>query len=59
MIGDSHAYCFTAPDTAAGHTSAAVHLEFWQRQYAVHHQPAFRVHDRAPGDSRPWSMQTP
>lgn len=52
MIVDSHAYCFSAPDTAAGHASAAAHLEFWQRQYALHHQPAYRVRDRASGDSR-------
>ncbi len=52
MIVDSHAYCFTAPDTRAGHATVAEHMAFWQRQYAVHHQPAFRVRDRAPGDSR-------
>lgn len=52
MIVDSHAYCFTAPDTPAGHPSAEAHLEYWQRQYALHHQPAFRVRDRAPGDAR-------
>ena len=52
MIVDSHAYCFTAPDTPAGHESVEAHLEFWQRQYALHHQPTFRVRDRAPGDSR-------
>ena len=52
MIIDSHAYCFPAPDTPAGHASVAEHLEYWQRQYALHHQPAFRVRDRAPGDSR-------
>jgi len=51
MIVDSHVYCFPAPDTAAGHASAEAHMEFWQRQYAVHHQPAFRVRDRTPGDS--------
>lgn len=52
MIIDSHVYCFPAPDTLAGHPSIAAHLEFWQRQQAVHHQPAFRVRDRAPGNSR-------
>ncbi len=52
MIVDSHAYCFAAPDAAAGHPTAAVHLEFWQRQCALHHQPAYRVRDRAPGDAR-------
>ncbi len=51
MIVDSHAYCFTAPDSAAGHPSAATHLELWQWAYAQHHQPAFRVRDRAPGNA--------
>ena len=52
MIVDSHAYCFPAPDSPAGHLSAEAHLQFWQRQCALHHQPAFRVRDRADGDSR-------
>jgi predicted TIM-barrel fold metal-dependent hydrolase len=52
MIVDSHVYCFPAPDTPAGHPSTAEHLDSWQRQYALHHQPAFRVRDRAPSDSR-------
>lgn len=52
MIVDSHVYCFTAPDTPAGHASGTEHLDLWQRQYALHHQPAFRVRDRAPGDAR-------
>lgn len=51
MIIDSHVYCFPAPDTTAGHPSVAAHMQFWQRQYALHHQPAFRVRDRTPGDS--------
>lgn len=51
MIFDSHVYCFTAPDAPAGHASGAAHLEFWQRQYALHHQPAFRVRDRALGNA--------
>ncbi|HEY0865197.1 MAG TPA: amidohydrolase family protein [Lacunisphaera sp.] len=51
MIIDSHVYCFTAPDTPAGHLSGEEHLAHWQRQYAQHHQPAFRVRDRAPGDA--------
>jgi predicted TIM-barrel fold metal-dependent hydrolase len=52
MIVDSHVYCFTAPDTPAGHSSAQDHLEAWQLQYALHHQPAFRVRDRAAGDAQ-------
>ena len=51
MIVDSHAYCFTAPDTLAGHSSVQDHLDLWQWGYAGHHQPAFRVRDRAAGDA--------
>jgi predicted TIM-barrel fold metal-dependent hydrolase len=51
MIVDSHAYCFTAPDALAGHPSVQHHLDLWQWGYAGHHQPAFRVRDRAPGDA--------
>ena len=50
MIVDSHAYCFSAPDTPAGHPSVAEHMALWQWGYARHHQPAYRVRDRAPGD---------
>ena len=52
MIIDSHAYCFTAPDQSSGHASGAAHLEFWQRAYGGHHQPAIRLRDRATGDAR-------
>lgn len=51
MIVDSHAYCFTAPDTLAGHPTVDAHLGLWQWAYGQHHQPAFRVRDRAPGDA--------
>lgn len=59
MIVDSHVYCFTAPDTPAGHASGAGHMDYWQRQYALHHQPAFRVRDRAPSDSHALLDPTP
>jgi predicted TIM-barrel fold metal-dependent hydrolase len=51
MIVDAHAYCFTAPDTPAGHATAEDHLWFWQWAHAHHHQPAYRVRDRAPADA--------
>jgi len=51
MIVDSHAYCFTAPDTLAGHPTVQEHLDLWQWGYAGHHQPAFSTRDRAPGDA--------
>ncbi|HRE83230.1 MAG TPA: amidohydrolase family protein [Opitutaceae bacterium] len=52
MIFDSHVYCFSAPDTRAGHASEQAHRDAWQLQYALHHQPAFRTSDRQPTDSR-------
>ena len=52
MIVDSHAYCFPAPDTRAGHATAEAHLAFWQWAHASHHQPAFRIRDRAASDAR-------
>lgn len=58
-VVDSHVYCFTAPDSPAGHASAEEHLAWWQRQYAVHHQPAFRTRDRAPGDAHRLLDPTP
>ena len=51
MIIDSHAYCFLPLDEAAGHASAAEHLRWAQAAHASHHQPAFRLRDRAPAPS--------
>ena len=52
MIFDSHIYCFPPPDSLAGNATVEDHLAYWQRTYALHHQPAFRVGDRTPGNSR-------
>ena len=52
MIVDSHAYCFPPADHPAGHPSGAAHLRWVQAAHAGHHQPAWRVRDRAPADSR-------
>lgn len=51
MIFDRHVFCFTAPDAPAGNASGAESLAPWQRQYASHHQPAFRVCERASVDA--------
>ena len=53
MILDSHAYCFPPADHPAGHASGAEHLRWVQAAHAWHHQPAWRVRDRAPASSRP------
>lgn len=48
---DSHAYCFKPADAPAGHESAAAHLRWTQASHAQHHQPAWRIRDRAPAPS--------
>ena len=52
MILDSHAYCFQPADHPAGHTSGAEHLRWVQATHAWHQQPAWRIRDRAPADSK-------
>ena len=52
MIIDSHAYCFEPADSPRGYESADEHLRWVQAGYAGHHQPAFRLRDRAPSPSR-------
>ena len=52
MIIDAHAYCFPALEGANGFSSAANHLRYLQREMADHHQPVWRLRDRASGDNR-------
>ena len=52
MIVDSHVYCFEPVDRPAGHASGEEHLKFVQSSQARHHQPAFRIRDRAPASSQ-------
>ena len=51
MIIDSHAYTFLPSDDPRGYSSGKEHLARVQSSYAGHHQPAFRLRDRAPGDA--------
>ena len=51
MIIDSHAYCFPPADSPAGHPTAADHLRWVQGGQASHHQPAWRIRDRASASS--------
>jgi predicted TIM-barrel fold metal-dependent hydrolase len=53
FVFDSHAYCFESPDRPAGHASAEEHLRWVQAAHASHHQPAWRIRDRAPASSQP------
>ncbi len=47
MIIDSHVYCFLPIDSARGYSSSEEHLRWVQASHARHHQPAFRIGDRA------------
>ena len=51
MIIDAHAYCFPPGDAKAGYGEAREHLRWMQAEHAAHHQPAWRVRDRAPAPS--------
>jgi predicted TIM-barrel fold metal-dependent hydrolase len=50
MIVDGHAYCFPPLGGANGFPSVREHLRYLQREMADHHQPVWRLSDRAPGD---------
>ena len=51
MILDSHVYCVEPVDRPAGHSSGEEHLRWVQAAQAGHHQPAFRLRDRAHASS--------
>ncbi len=51
MIVDSHVYCFEPGNHPAGFENAEAHLRWIQEAQGVHHQPAWRVRDRAPASS--------
>lgn len=51
MIVDGHAYCFPPLGEASGFSSVREHLRYIQREMADHHQPVWRLTDRAPGDN--------
>src|SRR5262245_50651532 len=51
MIVDGHAYCFPPMGEANGFPSVEDHLLYVQREMADHHQPVWRLADRAPGDN--------
>ena len=59
MIIDSHAYCFPPGDAKAGYADARDHLRWMQAEHAVHHQPAWRVRDRAPASSEAIAPDAP
>ena len=48
MVIDGHAYCFPARHESAGFDSVKDRWDEFQRELSVHHQPAWRIRDRAP-----------
>ena len=51
MIIDGHMYCFPRLDSAAGYASLKSKMRVVQRELGGHHQPVWRVRDRAPADN--------
>ncbi|AWT59223.1 MAG: hypothetical protein DF168_00404 [Candidatus Moanabacter tarae] len=58
-IIDSHAYCFQPGDDRAGFATLEEHLAWIQTSQGQHHQPAWRVRDRAPVPSEGLGKETP
>ena len=51
MIIDGHAYCFPPIDDPAGYDSLDEKLHVVQKEFGGHHQPVWRVRDRAPANN--------
>jgi predicted TIM-barrel fold metal-dependent hydrolase len=51
LIIDGHAYCFPPWDTPAGYGSVEEKMRLFQGELGIHHQPVWRVRDRAPADN--------
>jgi predicted TIM-barrel fold metal-dependent hydrolase len=56
---DSHAYCFPPGDDKAGYATYAERRAWLQISQGLHHQPAWRIRDRAPAASQEWGRETP
>ena len=59
MVIDAHAYCFPPGDAKAGYADVREHLQWMQAEHALHHQPAWRVRDRAPASSEAIAPASP
>ena len=51
MIIDGHAYCFPSLSSSSGYASPEEKMRRFQRELGGHHQPVWRVRDRAPADA--------
>jgi len=58
-IVDSHVYCFPPGDDPAGYATLTERLAWLQISQGLHHQPAWRVRDRAPASSQELGRETP
>ena len=56
-IVDGHAYCCPPLREPSGFASTRDHLRYLQREMAEHHQPAWRLRDRTPGDDARWPIR--
>ena len=51
MIIDSHMYCFPQVDLPQGYSTLDEKMRMLQSELGAHHQPVWRVRDRAPADN--------
>jgi predicted TIM-barrel fold metal-dependent hydrolase len=51
LVVDSHIYTFVGPAEPAGLSSVAERMRGYQVWHALHHQPAWRIRDRAVADA--------
>ncbi|MBI3942110.1 MAG: amidohydrolase [Chloroflexi bacterium] len=51
MIVDAHSYCFPPLDSPAGFATVAEHMRYVQSSIGGHHQPVWRMRDRARADN--------
>ena len=51
MLIDGHAYIFEPMDSAAGYPAIEQKMQAVQQELSIHHQPVWRVRDRARADN--------
>jgi predicted TIM-barrel fold metal-dependent hydrolase len=59
LIVDSHVYCFPPGDDPAGYATLGERRAWLQISQGLHHQPTWRVRDRAPASSQELGRETP
>ena len=59
LIVDSHAYCFPSGDDPAGYATLEERRAWLQISQGLHHQPTWRVRDRASASPQELGRETP